>query len=314
MKEFLGKFKGQKIAVIGDVMLDRYLWGEVNRISPEAPVPVVLMKQETIVPGGAGNTANNIAALSGEAEIISVIGNDHAGKLLSSEFQKLGIKDGLVTDNSRPTIQKTRVMGNKQQIIRMDKEKTNPIDANISKKIIDKIKTSKATVHVLSDYAKGTITDEIIKEINLMKTKLICDGKPKNKQWFKNCYLITPNKKEAYEMAGANDKASVESVGRILAKELNCNVLMTLADKGMTLFEKEGKITHIPAKAKEVYDVSGAGDTVVATAALALSAGAGLIDACKIANYAAGIVVGKLGTATTTIDEIKMAMEINDEN
>ena len=189
------------------------------------------------------------------------------------------------------------------------------ISANTEDEVIKKIKeaTKKCDAFVVSDYAKGLLTVRIAstihEECEQKKIPIICDGKPQNKELFKNSYLITPNKKEAYAMAEADDKESIESVGQKLSHELNCNVLITLSEQGMILFEKKRAVTKIPTKAKEVFDVSGAGDTVVAATALSLAAGMPLNEACKIGNYAAGVVVGKLGTTTITQKELEKAIK-----
>ncbi len=307
LKDAIVRFASKKISVVGDVMLDRYLWGEVSRISPEAPVPVVLLKQDTNVPGGAANTCKNVTGLGGGCEIIGVVGSDDAAQALRAS---LGNVSGslLVTDATRPTIQKTRVMGNRQQLARLDKEVRTPIGVETEKQLIASIKQATGDTFVVSDYAKGTLTSAAIAAVHAhcrdKKIPLICDGKPQNKDWFKGCTLITPNKKEAYAMAGAHEKESIESIGQRLTHELGSNVLITLSEHGMILFETSGKTTHIPTKAQEVFDVSGAGDTAVAAIALALASGASLIDACRIGNYAAGIVVGKLGTAICSQKEL----------
>jgi D-beta-D-heptose 7-phosphate kinase/D-beta-D-heptose 1-phosphate adenosyltransferase len=306
--------KGKKILVIGDIMLDKYIWGEVFRISPEAPVPIVHVTKETYVPGGAANVANNIVSIGGEAYVCSVVGQDRSGKALVDELEKRGIKtEAIVEDGNRPTIQKIRVMGGRQQLLRMDKENSDYVDSEIEEKIIDKIKTLLSSVDavVISDYAKGVITEKLMENVRkyCIETKkpVIVDGKPVHKLWFKDLTIITPNTNEAIEMSGIVIKKDddVVSVGKRLMEELNTNVLITRGEKGMTLFDKEGKISDIPTKAREVYDVSGAGDTVVGVLSLGLASGMDLNSASQIANYAAGIVVGKLGTATVSIEELE---------
>ncbi len=316
MNPILMQFQKQRITVLGDIMLDRYLWGDVSRISPEAPVPIVRLEKETHVPGGASNTADNIAALKGTVYLIGIIGADEAGQTLRASLEKHGVKtDHLVIDSKRPTIQKTRVMGNRQQLARLDKEDKTSASGATEEALITQLRVcaQKSSIIVISDYAKGTITERIMHEVHtLAKEKnllVICDGKPQNKEWFKNSYLLTPNKKEAYSMAGAAANESPEEVGKKLAAEYNSAILMTLSEKGMLLIEKNATITHLSAQAREVFDVSGAGDTVVATLALCLCAGANLTQASTIANFAAGIVVGKLGTATATIEEIQAAID-----
>lgn len=314
--EIVKKFNGKKIVVIGDVMLDRYLWGDVSRISPEAPVPVVLMKKESCVPGGAANTAANVASLGGECSVIGVVGTDETAQKLRQELslRKIDTKF-LAFDAQRPTTQKTRVMGNRQQLARLDKEKRTEISGNIEDDIIKNIKTAALAcdVFIVSDYAKGVLTKKVAEAVHeaseARKIPIISDGKPRNKESFRNSYLLTPNRKEAYIMAGASEKQGIEDVGGKLAHDMNSNVLITLSEEGMILFEKIGKATRILTKAREVFDVSGAGDTAVAASALSIAAGADLVDACKIGNYAAGIVVGKLGTTSTNTKELEQAIK-----
>lgn len=310
--EIVNNFKGKKIGVIGDFMLDHFIWGDVERISPEAPVPVVLVNRESFTPGGAGNTAANIAALGGKAFVVGLAGKDIAGKTMLSEFKKMGIETGgIVQHSQKPTIQKIRVVARGQQVVRVDKEDVRHIDGNVEKKLLEFI-----ALHiknwdglVVSDYAKGLITKSLAHEIIGLALKhkkpIICDVKPKHALFFKNATLLSPNHKEALAMAGVSD---INEAGKIIQKQLNCSVLITQGANGMTLFENS-KIKHFPANAIEVFDVSGAGDTAVAVACLALVSGAGLEQAAEAANHACGIVVGKLGTATVAPDELKQYLE-----
>lgn len=312
--KIVDNFKGKKIGVIGDLMLDHFIWGDVERISPEAPVPVVLVAKESFVPGGAGNTAANISALGGEAFIVGLTGKDFAGKTLLSEFKKRGIKtEGVVEHSQKPTIQKIRVVARGQQIVRVDKEDAQYVDGGAEKKMLKFIAShiKEWDGLVVSDYAKGLITKNFSETLVSLAAKykkpIICDIKPKHASFFKNATLLSPNHKESLQISGASD---VNEAGRIIQKQLNCNVLLTQGAEGATLFE-DNKIKHFPAlaMAREVVDVSGAGDTVVATATLALSAGANLEQASIIANHAAGIVVGKLGTATVAPKELIQYLE-----
>ncbi|MCK5139902.1 MAG: D-glycero-beta-D-manno-heptose-7-phosphate kinase, partial [Thermodesulfovibrionia bacterium] len=330
IQDMLGNFKDKNILIIGDIMLDKYVFGEVSRISPEAPVQVLDVLKESYVPGGAANVANNIVSLGANAIMIGLVGNDSAGKKLIFELKKRNIDcNGVFIDDGRPTIQKIRIVGKSQQLLRIDFEDTRSIDGDISKKIrnciedIIKIKgTKEVHVVVVSDYAKGIITERLMKNIaGLCKTHekiLIIDPKPQHKSYYAGASLITPNHKEAVEMAGfhggcdgmddmESDYEAVE-LGKKLIDELGTTILLTRGNKGMSLFETNGKIIHIPTRAKEVYDVSGAGDTVVGTLALALAANASMKDAAILANHAAGITVGKFGTSTVTIDEIRNDM------
>ncbi len=317
IKEILGKFKDKKIMVIGDMMLDRYLIGDVNRISPEAPVPVVNITKEMHIPGGAANVASNIAALGGKAYTAGVVGDDDARKILENKLKKKNIiTDGLFIDKEGPTIQKVRVIGQQQQLVRIDYEKTKSRNKKIENKIIDYTKKiiEKIDVIVISDYAKGLITKNVALEIislcNEHGKPVIVDPKPKNIEFYKGATLVTPNLKEASEITGVESRLeNVVLIGEKLKEMLNSNILITKGEYGSSLIELEGDIAHIPTKAKEVYDVSGAGDTVAAALALSLAAGADLNYAAVLANHAAGIVVGKTGTATANIKEITALFE-----
>ncbi len=315
--EIINKFPNAKILIIGDVMLDKYSFGKVERISPEAPIPIVHVQSEKYVPGGAANVANNISALDGKAFIVGVIGNDYAGKILLNELKKRKINtSGIITTKNKnvPTIQKNRILGQNQQLIRIDHEN---IEYEENKKIISNIEKLIKTcdVAIVSDYAKGVVTKEIMEKIKLIcKTnnkKIIVDPKPKHKEWYKNIFLITPNTKEAYELAKEDHDTNFDIIGKKLVSELNVNILMTRGEKGMSLFENfnNHKTIHLPTKAQEVFDVSGAGDTVVAAAAICIACGASLRESADIANHAAGIVVGKLGTATLTRKELLISMK-----
>ncbi|MBI4439881.1 D-glycero-beta-D-manno-heptose-7-phosphate kinase [Candidatus Woesearchaeota archaeon] len=304
---------GKRVLVIGDIMLDKYIWGNVSRISPEAPVQVVDVQKENYTIGGAGNTAANITSLGGEALIIAVVGNDDSWKQLQEEMQKRGISTrGIITDNMRATTRKVRVMGGKQQLIRIDHESRETIGSPIEGEIIRRIESIIDDIEVvlISDYAKGLVTQRVldfIAEISKARgVKVIVDPKPDNKVEYKNAYLITPNLKEACELAGWREctDEKVTELGNLLASKLGCAVLITRGEKGMVLFDGN-EVTKVETHAKEVFDVSGAGDTVVATLGLAVAAGASLKDAALLANYAAGIVVGKLGTSSVTAEELE---------
>ncbi len=314
-------FKNKKILVIGDVMLDKYIWGSVTRISPEAPVQIVEVKKESFVPGGAANAANNIAALGAQTFIIGIVGNDQAKEQLVHSLRKNNIETEFVTDAKRPTIQKVRVMGQNQQLMRIDYENKEFVEEDVEAKVMDKItKLLKMIDAVLiSDYNKGfmtrKITEWLIKKCNENKKPVIVDTKSLNKEFFKNATLMTPNHDEASRLAEIEEKTENDAIriGNKLMNELNCNVMITRGAKGMLLFTKEGKITDIPTKARQVFDVTGAGDTVSAVMTLGLASGISLKDSAKIANYAAGIVVGKVGTATASVDELSEAMSSDKE-
>lgn len=317
LNSVLDGFRDKRIMIVGDVMLDRYIWGEVKRISPEAPVQVVNVRREEHIPGGAGNTASNVSALDGRVSILGIIGKDSAGKILNTALKKRNIlTEGLFVDEQRPTIQKVRVMGQNQQLLRIDYENLENINERLQKELLDfaEGRIKETDVLVFTDYAKGvfnqSFTRELIKLAKDNQKKIIVDPKPKNAVFYSGVDLITPNNKEACEICGKEEinNEDLVAIGNKIINSLNTNVLITRGEKGMSLFEKkEGafKLTNIPTKAKEVYDVSGAGDTVVAAMSLAIASGASLKEAAIIANFAAGIVVGKLGVATVTVDELR---------
>ncbi len=314
----LENFKNKKILVVGDIMLDKYIWGEVSRISPEAPVQVVNVKKETYAPGGASNVASNVSALGGKAFMLGLAGNDEAKEILLKELNKRAVNtDGIFADRDKPTTQKVRIVGRGQQLLRVDYEDREHMHRDIENfliKFVEK-KIKEIDAVVVSDYAKGVVTEKLIEFLAGAAKKsgkaVIVDPKPAHMALYSGVTLITPNNAEASEMAGieeGNDEA-VRAIGLKLLKALNTNVLLTRGEKGMSLFEKNWGVTHIPAKAKEVYSLIGAGDTVVATIALAVACGASLKEAATLANIAAGIKVGKIGTASVSIDEIKKEIE-----
>lgn len=318
LAKIIDQFKSKKILVIGDVMLDKYIWGEVTRISPEAPVQIVNVVKEEYVPGGASNVAANIAELGASVWMVGVVGNDETRDKLINEAAKKKINsDYLISDPEKRTILKVRVFGGKQQLLRFDYEKKGDISSNTEQKILSSIKGIIKDIDavIVSDYAKGMITGDLMESLKELCKKssmlLIVDPKPEHKEYYKNVTLITPNTAEAKKMAGLSEdgKEDVESVGKKLLAELNSNVLITRGEKGMSLFEKDGSILSIPTFAKEVYDIIGAGDTSVAALALALASGASLEESAIIANHAAGITVGKVGTSTVTAEELKRSIE-----
>lgn len=304
------QFSGKKILVVGDVILDMYLLGDVSRISPEAPIPVVRVKEEKYVPGGASNTATNVVALGGLVTVVGLAGKDNDRAVLVRELQKRQIAFELFEDG-RPTTKKTRVLGQNQQLVRVDYEDTKEINEKTEREIIDYLKRamSQYDAVIISDYAKGVITEEIARTIIENAKIVVVDPRPQHKGFYQGATLITPNHKEASQMAALETNGGdVVNIGKKLVARLGSDVLITRGPKGISVFEKDGSIHDIPTKAREVYDVSGAGDTVAASVTLALTAGASLKDACEVANHAAGIVVGKLGTAAVSQDELKSSM------
>ena len=318
-KNIIEQFANKKILVLGDVMLDKYVWGDVSRISPEAPVQVVNVVEESYAPGGAGNVANNIASLGAKVYIMGVVGDDTTKNKLIAELKKRNIDtECLINDENKRTIQKVRIFGKNQQLLRFDYEKKGYVGKETEGKMLDFIanKIDEIDGIVVSDYAKGTITKNLMeKVIGLCREKgkiIVVDPKPEHKEFYKNVTLITPNHAEAHIMTGLgeeeNIKKDIEKMGKKLLEELDDNILITRGEKGMSLFEKDGRITHIPTFAKEVYDIIGAGDTSVATLTLALTSGASFEEAAIIANHAAGITVGKIGTSTINIEELNKSI------
>jgi rfaE bifunctional protein kinase chain/domain len=317
MEAILNNFENKKILVIGDIMLDKYVSGDVKRISPEAPVQVINVKNEKYVPGGSANVCSNLACLDAKTYVSGVIGKDSANKLISC-FRKGRINYSLIVkDKNRMTTQKVRVVGRNQQLLRIDYENSEKVEKEIERKMIEKIlkKLRGFDAIVVSDYAKGVVTKELFDALMRAAKKenipVIVDPKPKNKDVYEGAYLIKPNLKEAVEMTGIDIKSDEDIIktGKMLLKKLKSNILLTCGGKGMYLFEKNGGVEHMPTEAREVYDVTGAGDTVAAVAALCLAAGAKLKEAAFIANKAAGIVVGKAGTSTVSIEEIRKNLD-----
>ena len=310
LKKILEQFPKREIIVIGDIMLDKYTHCNVKRISPEAPIQVAEVQKETYVPGGAGNSANNIASLGSKVHILGVVGDDYSGMRIKEEFEKNNISiDGIIEEKDRQTTLKQRIISQGQQLLRMDYEIREDIEKETEKKLIDYVTERLNHIDgiIISDYAKGLITRKLAKNVisfaNSYNVPVVVDTKPQHKTYCRNARIITPNEKEAREMAKL-EKAPIEKVGKKLVKQLNTTVLITRGEKGMALFKENEKIIHFPTIAREVYDVSGAGDTATAALTLAIASGAKMEQAVEIANTAAGIVVGKARTATTTIKEI----------
>jgi len=318
MKDFLKKFKNTGILVIGDLMVDQYIWGKVKRISPEAPVPVVEVTNENLLLGGAANVAHNILSLGGKVCIAGTVGSDDIGKVLINKFSESGINtDGIVIDKDRPTTVKTRVIAHSQQVVRFDKEIKSDISHATLSLILDYVKDCLPRIKgiIVSDYCKGMITKTLIAKIlHLAGSRVFVAVDPKigHFEYYRGADLITPNINEASFGSGVDvvDEKTLVAAGKTLLKKLHCGALViTRGDEGMTLFERSGRVTHIPTCAREVFDVSGAGDTVIAALTLSHSAGASLRDAAIIANHAAGVVVGKVGTAVATREEILESMK-----
>ena len=312
------RFRKKRILVVGDVMLDEFLYGEVCRLSPEAPVPVVDIKEEVYHLGGAANVARNIRALGAACCLIGITGCDSDSERMLQELQELGIESqGLVRSPQRRTTKKTRIVARPQQVCRADREDRTPLSPAEQRAVgaLLRKQISKSDGVVVSDYAKGLITPRLIKEI-VSECKrhgriLVVDPKIKNFALYRDATVITPNLGEAEIAAQVDicDERSLVRAGEILLKITRAEaVLITRGREGMSLFEAGRRARHIPAAVREIFDVTGAGDTVVASLTLAAAAGASLGNAAVIANHAAGIAVGKLGTATASTDEIARAL------
>ena len=304
--------KKTNILVIGDLMIDHYLWGSCDRISPEAPVQVVNVKKESSVLGGAGNVINNLVALGSNVDVISVIGNDNVANELKSLLENINVStSNLVVENDRKTSKKSRLIASQQQVLRYDMESIDDINENSYKQIIQTLEKNinKYSSIILSDYGKGVLTTNLTKDIikiaNKNNVKVLVDPKGKDYSKYKGSYTLTPNKKEAMEATNIDIKDESSLIEALKSLKMQCNLevsLITLSEQGIAIFDDELIIK--PTVAREVYDVTGAGDTVIASIAFALGNDLDIKDAIYFANLAAVVVVGKIGSATTTLDEI----------
>jgi len=305
--ESLRKFEGKKVLVVGDVMLDQYSYGSIERMSPEAPVAVLNKSSESYVPGGAANVACNLVALGAKVSLCGVIGKDENGDRLVDILKKKGVDTKLiVTDTSRQTTLKHRVVAGNQQMLRIDDESVVRIDRAIEKKVLAKLKpiAPKQDGVILSDYAKGFFTEAVVKLFTGKRRTgvVVADIKPVNKHMFIGVDVLTPNLKEAREMSGLN---GIEEIGKSLRNYFGANVVVTRGGDGMSVFPKGGKHIHVPTKKVRIFDVSGAGDTAVSVMTMGLVGGLDLVGACKLANIAASVVVQDPGTSTITIEELE---------
>ncbi|MBI1176150.1 carbohydrate kinase [bacterium] len=321
VRELLAEGSRQQILVLGDIMLDWFIWGRVDRISPEAPVPVVEFQHENFMPGGAANVARNLAVLKNPVSMVAPIGRDSYGQKLKSllESERVNCR-GLFAQSKRPTSIKTRIVAHQQQVVRVDREEREAIDDATVKRILGVVEKqiTRTAAIILGDYGKGGVTQPLLDGL-----KKIChqhgvwislDPKPVHKVDISGLSLITPNRKEAFELAGVEDgrkgvhpleDKGLMLVARTLQRKLKpALMLITLGDQGMLLCHPGEKPFHVPTTAQEVFDVSGAGDTVIASFTLAIAAGASPVEAAIFSNHAAGVVVGKVGTATCTSKEL----------
>ncbi len=318
LQRHIERFPQADVLVVGDLILDHYIWGKVSRISPEAPVPVVHVQSESLQLGGAANVFHNILSLGGKADICGVVGADEGGQRLLKE---LGIhrrsRGGVIIDADRPTTRKTRVIAHNQQVVRFDQERRSEIKASLQRRIVRYVASRLREISclVVSDYAKGVVTAPLMAELArlaaLRHIPIIVDPKVEHFAYYKGVTVVTPNHLEALQGAGVHgeEAEAVNQAGEIIRQRLGCqSVLITQGEKGMTLFEADGSRWQIPTVARQVYDVTGAGDTVVGTLALALATGASIRAAALLANHAAGIVVGMVGTATVTGKQLSEAL------
>lgn len=314
-EKILNRFSKVKILVVGDIMIDRFIWGKVSRISPEAPVPVVVVEKETFRLGGSANVVNNIHSLGGKVSLCGVVGDDEMGQKIIQELIGKGVGNhGIFIEHGRQTTIKTRIFANQQQVVRIDRETSDSPGRSALQHLSEYLKKSLEDFDgiILSDYGKGLLTSPLIQTIirkgREAKRPIMVDPKLKNFFFYKGATVITPNTKEAGEASGIpiTDERTLKMVGEKLLGRLKCDALIiTRGEEGMALFEPHQEPFLVHTVAKEVYDVTGAGDTVIATMALALAAGAGVRKAAELANYAAGIVVGKMGTATVSQEELR---------
>lgn len=315
----LNAFKKIRVLVLGDLMIDEYLWGEVDRISPEAPVPIVSVKSETYTLGGAGNVINNLVAMGAGVSVVGTAGTGTAGRMMLDKFEELGVDTGGIIDEpDRPTTKKTRVIASNQQVLRIDKETKKEISSATLARLISFISSvvSRVDLILISDYDKGLVTREIVKQTVAIARShnilVLADPKGLDFTKYSRVSVLTPNQKEAGIAAGIEIKTDHDLIRaglKIMASADLERLVITCGRDGMMLLERGKDPARIASQARQVFDVSGAGDTVISILGLALAAGAGFEESAAIANAAAGIVVGKVGTATASPDELQLALE-----
>jgi D-beta-D-heptose 7-phosphate kinase/D-beta-D-heptose 1-phosphate adenosyltransferase len=314
--EIARRMTERRIVVYGDCMLDEFVWGDVTRISPEAPVPVVDIRRESVHLGGAANVLANLIALGAHASVVGVIGMDGAGERLRAalrETSALQADEYLVVDESRPSTIKTRIIAHNQLIVRADRERRTPVDAPTEDRLINALREAlhEADAFIVSDYDKGAVTPRILSEILPLAyergTLVLVDPKIRNFDAYRPATLVTPNHHEALRLTNSEDDTDegLKRAAHLIRERLACeSVLITRGERGMMLLERANDPVYVETVAREVYDVTGAGDTVIATLAASLAAEASMLEAAMLANHAAGIVVGKVGTATASADEL----------
>jgi D-beta-D-heptose 7-phosphate kinase/D-beta-D-heptose 1-phosphate adenosyltransferase len=321
LEEILAAMRGRSILVVGDVMLDEFIWGNVSRISPEAPVPVVEVERESYFPGGAANVARNLAEFCGGTRLLTRLGDDPAGERLRVLLAEGGIRlDGPEAGPDYPTIVKTRIIARHQQVVRVDRERRTPLDGQARNVVAARFRSMLAEIDavIFEDYGKGFLDQELVGELLAAAAEagkiVTVDPNPRNRLEWRGITSATPNRSEAFALVGATwsepvsppteDAALLAVGGALLEKWEAAMMLVTLGEQGMMLFRKGLAPYHIPTRAREVFDVSGAGDTAIALFTLALASGADPVEAAEVSNRASGIVVGKFGTATTSAAEM----------
>ncbi|PYT02853.1 MAG: D-glycero-beta-D-manno-heptose-7-phosphate kinase [Acidobacteria bacterium] len=319
--EIVAAMRDKTVVVFGDVMLDEFVWGDVTRISPEAPVPVVDIRRESVHLGGAANVVANLRSLGALAAVVGVVGSDRAGERVRAELREAGALDaeeGLIVDVSRPTTLKTRIIAHSQLVVRADRERRAPVDGPVEERIIAALQKllREADALVVSDYDKGAVTPRVLDAVlplaEVAGVPTLVDPKIRNFDSYRPATLVTPNHHEALRLTNSEDDSDdgMARAAHAIRDRLGCrSVLITRGERGMMLLGEDGEPVYVPTAAREVYDVTGAGDTVIATLAASLAAGATLVEAAMLANHAAGIVVGKVGTATTAADELLASFE-----
>jgi len=318
-RALLKMMRGRRVLVLGDVMLDEFLWGSVVRISPEAPVPVVEVTRQSYHLGGAGNVAANVCSLGGTAVLAGIVGADSAAERVRESLGEAGAQAALVaSDRGRPTTVKTRIIAHNQQVVRADRERSEDIGASLEDDLLVRLRDALPSCGalVVSDYQKGVVTPRLMKAVLALARRrgvpVLVDPKVRHFPLYRGVALVTPNQLEAEQATGIrirNEDDLLAAGARILRKLRCAAALITRGEQGMSLFREGGPPVHLPTSAREVFDVTGAGDTVIATVALGVCSGARVHEAAMLANYAAGVVVGKLGTATATPEEVIAAVE-----
>jgi len=313
--DLASRLRDKRVLIVGDVMLDQYLSGDAERISPEAPVPVIRLEQERCYLGGAGNVARNVAALGGRASLVGIAGDDDAGRMLQDILRQEAINAYVPLCPGRVTTRKTRVLARNQQMLRLDREHVCPLKEEEERLLLARL-APLAEEHetlILSDYGKGLVSASFMEALRALllslprSPRLLVDPRPQNMHLYRGTFLLTPNLKESAEAVNLATRTQDEilAAGRaVMAGSCAHHLLITLGPQGMALFLATGEVWRIPTAARDVFDVSGAGDTVIGSVALGMAAGMPLLPACMLANFAAGIVVAKVGTATATPDEL----------